>query len=305
MSSILLLFLCLFIGICLQRLRNFPKNTAVVLNQYILYVALPAMALYYLPKIQLSWDLLLPASIAWIAFGLSYLLFSFLGKMWGWSKKLTGCLIITAGLGNTSFVGIPVIEALYGKEALKTLIIIDLPGTFVVLSTLGVLVATVYANQKGNNESIVKKMFRFPPLIAFAIGFALAILSIDFPDIFSESLKGLASTLTPIALISVGFQLKFKAYSKHYRFLALGLAFQLILLPTIIFALFFFGLGRMDQVAKVCIIEAAMAPMITGTILASNYGLKPELSNMMVGFGIPISFVTIAGWYALIEYILV
>lgn len=305
MSSILLLFLCLFIGICLQRLRNFPKNTAVVLNQYILYVALPAMALYYLPKIQLSWDLLLPASIAWIAFGLSYLLFSFLGKIWGWSKKLTGCLIITAGLGNTSFVGIPVIEALYGKEALKTLIIIDLPGTFVVLSTLGVLVATIYANQKGNDESIVKKIFRFPPLIAFAIGFALAILSIDFPDIFSESLKGLASTLTPIALISVGFQLKFKAYSKHYRFLALGLAFQLILLPAIIFALFFFGLGRMDQVAKVCIIEAAMAPMITGTILASNYGLKPELSNMMVGFGIPISFVTIAGWYALIEYILV
>lgn len=305
MSSILLLFLCLFIGIGLQRLRNFPKNTAVVLNQYILYVALPAMALYYLPKIQLSWDLLLPASIAWIAFGLSYLLFSFLGKMWGWSKKLTGCLIITAGLGNTSFVGIPVIEALYGKEALKTLIIIDLPGTFVVLSTLGVLVATVYANQKGNDESIVKKIFRFPPLIAFAIGFALAILSIDFPDIFSESLKGLASTLTPIALISVGFQLKFKAYSKHYRFLALGLTFQLILLPAIIFALFFFGLGRMDQVAKVCIIEAAMAPMITGTILASNYGLKPELSNMMVGFGIPISFVTIAGWYALIEYILV
>lgn len=305
MSSILLLFLCLFIGIGLQRLRNFPKNTAVVLNQYILYVALPAMALYYLPKIQLSSDLLLPASIAWIAFGLSYLLFSFLGKMWGWSKKLTGCLIITAGLGNTSFVGIPVIEALYGKEALKTLIIIDLPGTFVVLSTLGVLVATVYANQKGNDESIVKKIFRFPPLIAFAIGFALAILSIDFPDIFSESLKGLASTLTPIALISVGFQLKFKAYSKHYRFLALGLAFQLILLPAIIFALFFFGLGRMDQVAKVCIIEAAMAPMITGTILASNYGLKPELSNMMVGFGIPISFVTIAGWYALIEYILV
>jgi len=305
MSSILLLFLCLFIGIGLQRLRNFPKNTAVVLNQYILYVALPAMALYYLPKIQLSWDLLLPASIAWIAFGLSYLLFSFLGKMWGWSKKLTGCLIITAGLGNTSFVGIPVIEALYGKEALKTLIIIDLPGTFVVLSTLGVLVATVYANQKGNDESIVKKIFRFPPLIAFAIGFALAILSIDFPDIFSESLRSLASTLTPIALISVGFQLKFKAYSKHYRFLALGLAFQLILLPAIIFALFFFGLGRMDQVAKVCIIEAAMAPMITGTILASNYGLKPELSNMMVGFGIPISFVTIAGWYALIEYILV
>lgn len=305
MSSILLLFLCLFIGIGLQKVRNFPKNTAVVLNQYILYVALPAMALYYLPKITLSWDLLLPASVAWIAFGLSYLLFSFLGKHYGWSKKLTGCLIITSGLGNTSFVGIPVIEALYGEEALKTLIIIDLPGTFVVLSTVGVLIATLYSNQKKDESSIIKKIVSFPPLIAFGIGFLMILIQTDFPSVFSDSLQQLAATLSPVALISVGFQLKFKAYSKHFKFLALGLAFQLLILPAVILCLFYFVLGKSDLATKVSIIEAAMAPMITGTILASNYGLKPELSNMMVGFGIPISFITLAGWYFLIEYLVV
>jgi predicted permease len=305
MSSILLLFLCLFIGVIIQRVPNFPRNTAVVLNQYVLFITLPAMALYYLPKIELSWDLLLPASVAWIAFGFSYLLFTFLGKIYNWSKKLTGCLIITAGLGNTSFVGIPVIQALYGEEALTTLIIVDLPGTFVVLSTVGIIIATMYSNQKNNNDSIIRKIFGFPPLIAFFIGFLMAIFKIDFPEIFSNALKSLAATLSPIALISVGFQLKFKAYSKHFRFLALGLSFQLILLPAIIFILFFVVLGHTDEVTKVCIIEAAMAPMITGTILASNYGLKPELSNMMVGFGIPISFITIAGWYILVEYLIV
>lgn len=305
MSSIILLFLCLFIGIVIQRIPNFPRNTAIVLNQYILFIALPAMALYYLPKIELGWDLLFPASVAWIAFGLSYLLFTFLGKMYNWSKKLIGCLIITAGLGNTSFVGIPVIQALYGDEALKTLIIIDLPGTFVVLSTVGVMVATLFSSQKNNNDSMLKKMFTFPPLIAFLIGFSMAILHTDFPEIFSTTLKDLAATLSPVALISVGFQLKFKAYSKHFRFLALGLAFQLVILPAVIFALFFLVLGRTDEIAKVCIIEAAMAPMITGAILSSSYGLKPELSNMMVGFGIPISFVTITGWYMLVEYLMV
>jgi len=305
MSSIILLFLCLFIGIVIQRIPNFPRNTAIVLNQYILFIALPAMALYYLPKIELGWDLLFPASVAWIAFGLSYLLFTFLGKMYNWSKKLIGCLIITAGLGNTSFVGIPVIQALYGDEALKTLIIIDLPGTFVVLSTLGVMVATLFSSQKNNNDSMLKKIFTFPPLIAFLIGFSMAVFNIDFPDFFSTTLKDLAATLSPVALISVGFQLKFKAYSKHFRFLALGLAFQLILLPAVIFALFFLVLGRTDEIAKVCVIEAAMAPMITGAILSSSYGLKPELSNMMVGFGIPISFITIAGWYMLVEYLMV
>ena len=304
MSSIILLFLCLFIGIAIQRIKNFPKNTSTVLNQYILYIALPAMALYYLPKIQLGWDLLLPASIAWLAFGISYLLFSFLGKTYGWSKKLTGCLILTAGLGNTSFVGIPVIEALFGEDALKTLIIIDLPGTFMVLSTLGVVVATMYASKKSNDEPMLKKMLTFPPLLAFLAGFLMAILQLDFPDVFNTTLKNLASTLSPIALISVGFQLKFKTYSKHFKFLALGLGYQLVLLPSLIFVMFFFVLGRHDEIAKVCIIEAAMAPMITGAILSSSYGLKPELSNMMVGFGIPISFLTIGGWYVFLEFIM-
>ncbi|MBS7320895.1 MAG: AEC family transporter [Myroides sp.] len=305
MSSILLLFLCLFIGIGIQRINNFPKNTAVVLNQYILFVALPAMALYYLPKIALSWDLLLPASVAWIAFGLSFLIFNSLGKIYNWSKKLTGCLIITAGLGNTSFVGIPVIQALYGDEGLNTLIIIDLPGTFVALSTVGVLVATLYSNQKGTGDSILRKMFTFPPLLAFFVGLILMILKIDFPTAISDTFKQLSATISPIALISVGYQLKFKSYSKHFKFLFLGLSFQLLILPLVILTLFYFVLGRTDLATKVSIIEAAMAPMITGSILASTYGLKPELSNMMVGYGIPISFITLAGWYFLVEYLVV
>jgi len=305
MSSILLLFLCLFIGLLIQRLNNFPKNTAVVLNQYILYVALPAMALHYLPKIQLGWHLLLPASVAWLAFGLSFVVFNLLGKHFNWSKKLTGCLILTAGLGNTSFVGIPIIQALYGEEGLNTLIIVDLPGTFVVLSTVGVLVATMYSNQKKSEESIIKKMLRFPPLLAFLLGLTMVLLNLDFPEALSTTFKQLATTISPVALISVGYQLKFKTYGKHFKYLFLGLFFQLILLPLVILTLFYFVLGKTDLATKVCIIEAAMAPMITGAILASTYGLKPELSNMMVGYGIPISFITIAAWYFIVDFLLI
>ncbi|RRJ92837.1 AEC family transporter [Paenimyroides tangerinum] len=306
MASIILLFLCLIIGILLQKVKTFPKNTSVVLNQYIMFIALPAMALHYLPKIKLGFDLLLPASIAWISFGFAFILFNILGKIFGWSKKLIGCLILTAGLGNTSFVGIPIIQALFGDEGLNTLIIVDLPGTFVVFSTLGILTATLYSNQKKSNESsFLKKMLTFPPLIAFLVGISLAILKVDFPESLSTAFKQLAVTISPIALISVGFQLKFKTYSKHFKFLALGLFFQLILFPAIIFGLIYGILGQNDLIAKVCIIEAAMAPMITGAILANSNGLKPELSNMMVGYGIPISFVTIGIWYFIIENVMI
>ena len=131
------------------------------------------------------------------------------------------------------------------------------------------------------------------------------ILKIDFPTAISDTFKQLSATISPIALISVGYQLKFKSYSKHFKFLFLGLSFQLLILPLVILTLFYFVLGRTDLATKVSIIEAAMAPMITGSILASTYGLKPELSNMMVGYGIPISFITLAGWYFLVEYLVV
>jgi len=303
MQSIILLFLCLIIGLALQRVSAFPKNTHIVLNQYILWVALPAMALYYLPKIELGLDLLFPASVAWISFGLAYLFFNFLGKRLGWSKKLIGCLILTGGLGNTSFVGIPVVEALFGKEGLKTLIIVDLPGTFIVLSTLGILVASAYSKTT-QSTSIIRKIMVFPPFIAFIIGLLLAVIKVDFPFELSETFRTLGATVSPIALISVGFQLKFDRKSKHYKYLALGLVFQLLIIPSVIFGLFYGVFGKTDLATQVCIIEAAMAPMITGAILASSYGLKPQLSNMMVGFGIPISFITIAFWYWLIQVVM-
>ncbi len=56
-------------------------------------------------------------------------------------------------------------------------------------------------------------------------------------------------------------------------------------------------LDQHSQMIQVSIMEAAMAPMITASILASTHGLKPRLSSMMIGFGIPLSFITLVFWY--------
>lgn len=301
MTSIILLFLCLFIGIGIRHVKAFPSNTHTTLNQFIIYISLPAMALYYLPKINFSFDLIYPIAMPWIAFAGAFLLFAGLGKIFGWSRSLIGCLILTSGLGNTSFVGIPVIEALYGEEGLQTLIMIDLPGTFVVLSTLGILVATVYSRGKKDFSIIFRKIFTFPPFIVFLIGIALNISGVRFPDYLDEVFAKLSATVTPIALVSVGFQLKINKRSKHWRFLILGLSYQLVLLPAFIYFLYIVVLNQNGKAIEVCVMEAAMAPMITASIISASYGLKPRLSNMMVGIGIPVSFITLTMWYLILQ----
>ena len=167
MNNFILIFVFLFLGLVFQNIKGFPTNIYKLLNKIVIYFCLPALALYYIPKIEGSNELLYPIGVAWITFAGAYLFFTFLGKKFGWSKKLIGCLIITAGLGNTSFLGFPIIKALYGEEGMKTAILVDQPGSFVVLSTFAIVVATLYSTGKPNAVQIVKKIAIFPPFITF------------------------------------------------------------------------------------------------------------------------------------------
>lgn len=301
MDNILLIFLCLLMGLGMQRLAAFPKNGHLALNQFIIYVALPALALFYIPKISISTNLLYPLAVAWIGFMLSFVFFYFIGKKLGWPNRLIGCLIITAGLGNTSFVGFPIIQALFGEEGLKTAIIVDQPGSFVVMATLGIITAGIFAKGDANPKQIAAKILLFPPFIAFVIAAAMNIFKVDFNEHFETVFQKLGATVTPVALVSVGLQLKIDKRSQHWKFLRLGLFFKLIITPAIFFLLYKILLHGKGLAVDVSVMESAMAPMITGAILASNYGLKPKLSSMMVGIGIPLSFVTLAIWYFILN----
>lgn len=300
MDSIILIFLCLIAGAALRRLKIFPPNAHTVLNQFVINISMPGLALFYLPKIALGTQLLLPLGVAWIGFVLSWLFFAGLGKWLGWPKKLIGCLVLTAGLGNTAFVGFPVIEALFGKEGLETAIVVDQPGTFVVVSTLGILVAAAYSKGDAGTSGLLRKIVLFPPFIAFGIGLCMNIAGYDFHDAVQPVFQRLGNTVTPVALTAVGMQLQIQRKSRHWGFLSLGLAFKLLLMPLFFFVLYRLALGNTGIVADVSIMEGAMAPMITAAILASTYGLKPKLAGMMIGVGIPLSFVTLAFWYWLI-----
>lgn len=297
MENIILIFLCLLVGFVLQRVKDFPANSYKTLNLFVIYIALPALSLYYIPKIDLSIKLLYPIGIAWIGFLIAFLFFSLLGNTLGWSRKLIGCLTLTAGLGNTSFVGFPIIETLFGKKGLETAIIVDQPGSFVVLSTLAIVVASLYSNKEVSFPILIKKIAYFPPFITFLMACAMNICGFDFSDVMQLVFQKLGATVTPVALLAVGLQLKFDRNSKHWQFLGLGLFFKLMLMPAFFYILYVLLLHQNSEMIQISITESAMAPMITGAILASTYGLKPKLSSMMVGFGIPISFITIAFWH--------
>jgi len=55
------------------------------------------------------------------------------------------------------------------------------------------------------------------------------------------------------------------------------------------------------QVLSVTVFEAAMAPMIGASIVAMDHELDSPLVTLMVGVGIPLSFLTLPAWWYLLS----
>ena len=303
MSNLILLFVCLIIGIVLKKSKIIPENFHTSLNAFVINISLSAFSLYYISKIELNSSVIYPVLVVWIGIFAAILFFAGLGKIFGWKSSLIGALIMCAGFGNTSFVGIPLIQAMYGEEGLKTVMLVDQPG-FVALSTVGILVANFYSGSKDSLLKHLSKILKFPPFIAFLVALLLNVFSIEIPKDFDEVLMKLGATTVPLALVSVGSQMQWKKIEKKEGFhLFIGLLFKLVLLPLLILVIYKYIFHQSGDVIDICILEAAMAPMITAAIIASVHDLEPKFCNLMVAVGIPLSILTVGIWHLLLPFL--
>src|SRR3989339_1181954 len=105
MNNIILLVLCFFAGILLRRSRRMPDNAPATLNSFIIHISVPALALLYIHELKFSSDTLLVMAMAWLFFALAAGFFWLIGNYLKWSRGTVGALMLTGGLGNTSFFG--------------------------------------------------------------------------------------------------------------------------------------------------------------------------------------------------------
>jgi len=292
-TFIFILFLML-IGYIFRRSQLFPKQTADVLNLLVIYVSLPALVLLEVPKIEFSNDVIIPIIIPWIITFFGAITILLLSKFLKWDRNTTGALLLVGVLGNTSFVGVPLVSHYYGVESLPYVMIYDQLGTFLLLSTYGAIVIALYSGNthiKVKPSHILVKILKFPPFISLLIAFGLH--GIEFNDEITKSLSILANTLIPLGLISVGFSLQLKLARNEIVPLVAGLGTKLILIPFYAFLIVYI-FNFKGLVADVSILESAMGPMITAGVVATMAGFVPRLTSAIVGYGILFSIITTA-----------
>lgn len=291
MSALLLLFACLVLGIVVARWAKPPTGIVPGINWWVINVALPALVLDLIPHVKLDIQLWFPVVAMFIVFGGAWLLFGWMGSRLGWSRGRIGALILVCGLGNTSFMGYPMMLALHGQAGLSLAVVADQLGCFPLLSSAGIVVASIYAGRNPDTGLIVRRIFTFPAFVALIVGIVAGLLG-GWPDWVHEVLAPIGATLTPLALFSVGMQFRFRLEQGQASALTWGLGWKLLLAPLLCW-LVGHALGVSGLVLTVGVLQAAMAPMISAAILADEYELDPQLANALLGAGIVLSLVTI------------
>jgi predicted permease len=265
-------------------------------------VSLPALTLLYIHDLKLDFSLLFPVAMAWVMFGVGFVFFKTVGKIWALPAGTVGALTLTGSLANTSFIGLPMIETFYGQQGLALGILIDQMGTYMVLSTLGILVAALYGQGAGlSARAVAIKVLTFAPFVAFLI--ALLLIPVHYPEWFTGLLRRLGTTLVPLALVSVGYQIQWSAVRGKLGELTMGLGFKLVVAPAIVALLFIGLLQARGESIQITIFEAAMAPQIGAAIVAVDHELDPALVTLMVGIGIPLSFLTLPLWWQFLKIV--
>ncbi|WP_233010475.1 AEC family transporter [Rheinheimera faecalis] len=300
MESFALVLVYLVIGSLLRRLPQFPQETGLVLNQYVLFVALPALVLQKIPLLEFSSQLWLPAITPWVVLLIVAGLIILAGRLWNWEKTTVGALLVVLPLGNTSFLGFPMVEAFFGDQALPYAMIYDQAGSFLALATYSTILAAWYNPNAATPTAaqIIKRVLTFPSFVALVL--ALCLKSVTYPAFFSLVLDSLAATLVPVIMIAVGFQFRLQLDNKETKPLIFALGVKLLLMPLL--ALGFLSLFQPDPLLlQVVVFEAAMPPMVSAGAIAIGAGLALRLVPALVGLGLLLSFISLPLWYLLLQ----
>lgn len=304
MDALLLILAYLAIGLSLKRLHLMPVNTGQVLNQYVINVAVPAMILLHLPKLELNTDVLLPALMPWLLYPLAVGLILLAARAFSWSRELTGAMLIVVPLGNTSFLGFPMVETFFGTAGLPYAVIYDQVGSFIALAFIASTFAAVYSNQQDGSQApqgvltIAKKLLTFPPVVALFI--ALLFGQTEYPRVIQPLVENLAATLVPVVMIAVGFQLHFRIPREDLFPFGFAMVVKLVLMPLIAYGVIR-GLGANGLAAQVTVLEASMPFMISAGAIAIGAGLKPRFVASLVGYGVLFGLVTVPIWAWLLQ----
>jgi len=273
----------------------FPASAPEVLNRVVIMLCLPALIFIHVPSLEPGVALLPLVIVPWALLAVSIGTVVLLARWLELRREAVAVLLLLLPLGNTSFLGFPLVEALLGADQVRYAVVYDQFGSFLIVCTHALFVLAWFGSgQRPAFGDMARRIATFPPFIAL-VG-ALLLGNAWFPDWLMDLAQNFADMLLPLVTLAIGMSLRLRLVPEYRRPLFIGLLSKLVLLPAVALGLILL-LDTRPDIARVALMEASMPPMITAAALLTAARLAPPLASALVAWGVLLSALTVPLWY--------
>lgn len=198
-------FLLVAAGVTLARLRLFDARMSTGLSSYVYWIGFPALLVHSLSRVGAPDRALALGLTAYGACALLVVaLMVAMGAALRWTREERAGGSLSASLGNSAFLGLPIAAAVLGPEAARLsagAVAVD----FVVVAAVGVGLLG-WAGGRSTWRSLMQAL-RNPIVLAAMTGSAMALLGLRLPDVLDRSVAAAAASGSPVALVALGVAL--------------------------------------------------------------------------------------------------
>ncbi|AQS39221.1 putative permease [Shewanella psychrophila] len=201
----------MLLGSLIQRSRILSPDTDQVLNQYVYYIAFPAIMLIALAETPiegiLQWGFIAGYSLAMV---LTYILVMLVSCVTNKGRTDIAALrALNTTFGNCAFIGMPLLTMLFpdNGNALTAAAITTLLS--VIIFALVLVTVELYQGQKQVSPLVVifQSLIQNPIVIGSTIGMVISALNIHVNESISIMLRQIGMTSSPCALFAIGMVL--------------------------------------------------------------------------------------------------
>lgn len=276
------LLLVLSAGWLFRKYGIVEEGSEKAFNQYLYYLALPALTIVKIadmPLAGLGWQFIAGCSLPLLGVMLAAVILWKAGLVdWRFARLL----VIVPALGNTAYLGYPVVGMRLGEDAIGYAAIVgSLHSIFIF--TFGFVLMMLICEEECSPSRFMRMIGRNVVLWSSVAGLLMAGFGLRLPGLAHQVLSDIGRTTLPLSLFTIGVGLYGKRVAHNLPRIALISGLKLLLMPAV-----FLGLAAVTGAGgvplRVAFLQAAMPVAVMNYIIAKEFDFDPDLVSQSILF---------------------
>lgn len=290
-TQVLILFILILVGYFARKKELLDDNSTSKLSTLIMSIFLPSMIIN---SMQIKYEsnmiskIIMLIIISLFMYTISFII-AYLLRFFFKPNNDLGVYQFVIIFSNVGFMGYPIVQAVFGNEAVFYTAIFNLPFNLLIM-TLGIFVLC----RSNENYTFSINFLINPVLISVLIGLILFIFNIRLPKFINKPIELLGDITTPLSMLVIGSMLYSSSaiecfYNKKLYIVSF---IRLIIIPLLIYILLK-GIVKDSILLGIPVIISAMPAASNTAILANEYNTNEKLASQAVFISTLFSIVTI------------